>query len=266
MLHVLSEILLWTIINIWCVISSMCIKWNLPPVHLRWPSLQTKKGQRLRHFISTVTKIIERIRHRQYDPGINEKTIGIVLGPSTAMCGLHCTLSNKFKATGTKWRALSNPPQRRQGNELWALWLSFSPLYRHSGSFMVDAWILVCDMKFWPLTSCGDFPTNQISTNLVTLIPSFTFTELRVVSMEHLQREWHARRERWPFLISGSAPLLMLQLLRQVFPNLPCLFSTVYLGYTSVLSLFCLVWNPTLLGPSHACSWTEQSLILRMSL
>ena len=33
--------------------------------------------------------------------------------------------------------------------------------------------------------------------------------------------------------------LLMLQLLRPVFPNLPCLFSTFYLEYTSIFSRFC---------------------------
>ena len=32
----------------------------------------------------------------------------------------------------------------------------------------------------------------------MTLIPGLTFTELRVVSMEHLQRVWLASRERLP--------------------------------------------------------------------
>ena len=40
---------------------------------------------------------------------------------------------------------------------------------------------------------------------------------------------------RLPFL-----DLLMLQLLRPVLPNLPCLFSTFHLEYSSVLSRFCL--------------------------
>ena len=44
------------------------------------------------------------------------------------------------------------------------------------------------------------------SSNITTLIPSFTFTELRVVSMEYLQRVWHASRERLPFQTLGSVP------------------------------------------------------------
>ena len=42
----------------------------------------------------------------------------------------------------------------------------------------------------------------------MTLIPGFTITELRVVSMEHLQRVWLASRERLPFRTPGSVPLL----------------------------------------------------------
>ena len=64
------------------------------------------------------------LRRRQYDPLIIETTIGLVLGPCTALCRLflkHCTLTNK--AVGTIWRALSKPPQRRQGPDLRPLWL-----------------------------------------------------------------------------------------------------------------------------------------------
>ena len=53
-----------------------------------------------------------------------ETTIGLVLGPCTALYRLflkHCTLTNK--AVGTIWRALSKPPQRRQGPDLRPLWL-----------------------------------------------------------------------------------------------------------------------------------------------
>ena len=41
----------------------------------------------------------------------------------------------------------------------------------------------------------------------MTLIPSLTFTELWVVSMEHLQRVCHVSRERLLFLKPGSVPL-----------------------------------------------------------
>ena len=75
-------------------------------------------------FISSGSKIVKRLRRRQYDPVIIERTIGLVLGPSTALYEpflKHCTLTNM--AVGTIWRALSKPPQRRQGPDLCPLWL-----------------------------------------------------------------------------------------------------------------------------------------------
>ena len=80
------------------------------------------KGEAI--FISSGLKIVKRLRRRQYEPAIIERTIGRVLGPFTA---LHrsflkrCTLTNK--AVGTIWRALSSPPQRRQGPDPRPLWL-----------------------------------------------------------------------------------------------------------------------------------------------
>ena len=76
------------------------------------------------NLISSGSKIVKRLQRRQYDPLIIETTIGLVLGPCTAFCRLflkHCTLTNK--AVGTIWRALSKPPQRRQGPDLRPLWL-----------------------------------------------------------------------------------------------------------------------------------------------
>ena len=67
---------------------------------------------------------MKRLRRRQYDPEIIEKTIGLVLGPFTALYRSflkRCTLTNK--AVGTIWRALSKPPQRRQGPDPRPLWL-----------------------------------------------------------------------------------------------------------------------------------------------
>ena len=48
----------------------------------------------------------------------------------------------------------------------------------------------------------------RLSTNFITFIPSLTFTELWVVSMEHMQRVWLASRERLPFRTPGSVPQL----------------------------------------------------------
>ena len=70
------------------------------------------------------SKIVKRLRRRQYDPLIIERTIGIALSPSTALYWpflMHWTLTNK--AVGTIWRASSKPPHRRQGPDLRSLWL-----------------------------------------------------------------------------------------------------------------------------------------------
>ena len=37
------------------------------------------------NFISSDSKIVKRLRRRQYDPAITERTIGLVLGPLTAL-------------------------------------------------------------------------------------------------------------------------------------------------------------------------------------
>ena len=76
------------------------------------------------NFISSGPKIVKRFRRRQYYQVVIERTIGLVLGPFTALYRSflkRCTLTNK--AVGTIWRALSNPPQRRQGPDPCPLWL-----------------------------------------------------------------------------------------------------------------------------------------------
>ena len=70
------------------------------------------------------SKIVKRLRRQKYDPVIIESTIGLVLGPSTALYISflkHCTPSNE--AMGTIWRDLSEPPQRKQGPDPRPLWL-----------------------------------------------------------------------------------------------------------------------------------------------
>ena len=98
-------------------------------------------------------------------------------------------------------------------------------------------------MTFWPLTN-SDFSSDQTFHHFMTFILSLTFTELWVVSMEHLQRVWHASRERLPFRTPGSVPFLGLAcvpMLRPDSSNLPCLYSTFYLEYPLVLSRFCFL-------------------------
>ena len=58
---------------------------------------------------------MKRLRRRHYDSGTIERATCLVLGPFTAIDRSflrHCTLT---KVVGTIWRALSKPPQRRQG-------------------------------------------------------------------------------------------------------------------------------------------------------
>ena len=54
------------------------------------------------NFISSSSKIFKRLRGRQYNPLIIERTIGLVLGPSTALYRpflKHCSLTNKAMGT-----------------------------------------------------------------------------------------------------------------------------------------------------------------------
>ena len=57
-----------------------------------------RKGPRRSDFILSGSKIVKRLRRRQYDPAIIERTIGLVLGPFTALYKSllkRCTLTNK---------------------------------------------------------------------------------------------------------------------------------------------------------------------------
>ena len=80
----------------------------------------------------------------------------------------------------------------------------------------------------------------SLSTNLMTFIPSVTFSKFPVVSIEHLQRVRYANRDRSPFQTFGSVRpfgnLLVLHFLRPVLPKLPCLLSAFHNEYPSVLS------------------------------
>ena len=76
------------------------------------------------NFVSSGSKIVLPLPRQTHDQVIIERTISIVLCPSTAMYGSflkHCTLTNKV--VGTIWRDLSQPPQRRQGPDSRPLWL-----------------------------------------------------------------------------------------------------------------------------------------------
>ena len=83
------------------------------------------------------------------------RTIGLVLSPFTALYRLflkRCTLTNK--AVGNIWRALSKPPQRRQGPNPRPLWLlvgtpsAFGPELAYRLRVAQPTWIDVT-IYFW---------------------------------------------------------------------------------------------------------------------
>ena len=94
----------------------------------------------------------------------------------------------------------------------------------------------------------------RLSTNFMTFIPSLTFTELWVVSMEHMQRVWLASRERLPFRTPGSVPHLGLANVPIVETEIPrtCLVFTrlftsntpwYFLDFASYYRFLCPTWN-----------------------
>ena len=107
------QIILWPFIKIWCyTFSRICNKNNPHPVLYGDLVYKHSKVRGSTNVIASGTKIVKRLRRRQCDPGIIEKTIGLVHGPSSAICRLflkHYTLTNQ---AGTTWRAFSKPPQR----------------------------------------------------------------------------------------------------------------------------------------------------------
>ena len=75
------------------------------------------------NFISSGSKIVKHLRRRQYGPAIIESTIGLVLGPFTALCRSflkRCTLTRQL---GQYDGPCSKPHQRRQGPDPRPLWL-----------------------------------------------------------------------------------------------------------------------------------------------
>ena len=92
----------------------------------------------------------------------------------------------------------------------------------------------------------------------MTLIPSLTFTELWVVSMEHLQRVWYASRERLPFRTLCSVPLFGTCLCSNCWDQIPRTCHVFIRLYTSntplVLSRFCLPNRPVNLKIARAIS------------
>ena len=101
-------------------------------------------------------------------------------------------------------------------------------------------------MTFWPSTSYSDSIPIRLFTNSMTLIPRLTFTELQVVSMEHLQRVWHASRGRLPFRTPGSVPFVtcLCSNVETRFPELALLDFSPWIFLVTFSSL--LAYHPRL--------------------
>ena len=121
---------------------------------------------------------------------------------------------------------------------------SWNAWNRHSGSFMVVMGILFSKMKS-PFTNVkwhsdpSPTVTSQpvrLPTNIMTLIPSLTFTELWVVPRSICM----PARDAYPSVpvsVLACAPIVETRFLELAFT---CLYSTFHLAYPLVLFRFCL--------------------------
>ena len=82
--------------------------------------------------------------------------------------------------------------------------------------------LIIYDETAWPSGWYGKSSTRGylLVSIFMTLIPDLTFTDLLVISVEHLKRVWLTSRERLPLLDTWFCPpfgdLLLFQLLRPV--------------------------------------------------
>ena len=101
-------------------------------------------------------------------------------------------------------------------------------------------------MTFWSLTN-SDFPTN-LTFHKFHDIDTELDLRLWVVSMEHLQRVWHASRERLPFRTPGSVPYCGTCLCSNCWDQIPrsChVFTRLFTSNTPWYFLdFALIFNP----------------------
>ena len=80
------------------------------------------------NFVSPGSKIVKCLRHRNYDPAIIERTIGHVLGPSTALYRSFQKHSRRWGLYGRTCRNLLRGDKAPNSSPLIACRDSFSPL------------------------------------------------------------------------------------------------------------------------------------------
>ena len=118
--------ILWKIVSTSSELSRFCLheyisKWIFHPVVYGDLVYKPWRVKCEANFVSSDWKIVKRLRRRKYDQVIIEKTIGLVLIPSTALFRSflkYCTPTNK-----AVWRDSSKPPQRWQGSDPCPIWL-----------------------------------------------------------------------------------------------------------------------------------------------
>ena len=90
-----------------------------------------------------------------------------------------------------------------------------------------------------------DIPLCDIITGFNFIILNVTFHQI-LVSIEHLQRVWHAYRGRLLLRTPVPVPLGLAYVLlveTNPFPNLSLFYRTMLFEYSSVLSRFCFKFN-----------------------
>ena len=94
------HIIPWDFIQIcWNIVSRICV-WRNIPSNFFYGDLIYKlwRVKCEANFVLSGSKIVKRIWRRKYNPIVIEKTIGLVLDPSTALCRSfvkHCNRANK---------------------------------------------------------------------------------------------------------------------------------------------------------------------------
>ena len=127
------------------------------------------------NFISSGSKIVKLLRRRQHDPLIIKRTIGLVLGPCTALYRpflKHCTLTNK--AGGTIWRAIRPElASRRAEQSLTYSEFTIYIFFYQSLYYKVKLSVLVFDLacRFAP-TWIGKLSRHSLTGALMTFPPS----------------------------------------------------------------------------------------------
>ena len=184
----------------WCINCTVAV-WVFPIYFLReWNKLEVEKSLSLCCFFFNL-----------YDtPGLATQMVILFFGP----CDFQVSYTNR----DTSWNAWNR--HSTNSTVLWSIRGSYWAI-RNPANVKWHSDLLPVKVASQPI---------GLFTNFMTLILSLTFTEFQVLFMEHLQGEWHTSRERLPFWKPLSVPfsdLLMLQLFRPVFPDLPFVYLTI---------------------------------------